>query len=309
VKRYAPRMMTTDVNDLNPLNAQRRFFAEEVQAVGNVRTSALVGALARVPRERFLPPGPWLIRGESDFGGPARLTADADPRRILHNIVVAIDPARQLFNGQPSTLALWIDALGLRAGHHVLHVGCGLGYYSALIAECVGETGRVVAVDIDDTLAAGARTNLAIYPWAEARSATGVELGDETFDAILVNAGMTHPHDAWLHALRPGGRLVLPLTCAFPQAGPTLGKGIVVLITRSDQQQDDFADFAARLISFVAIYSAQSIRDSAMEALLAQAMRQMPFPNINRLRLDPHEPSASCWLHSDRFCLTLQTIA
>ncbi len=32
--------------------------------------------------------------------GP-RKTPDADPRHLYHNVSVAIDPARQLFNGAP----------------------------------------------------------------------------------------------------------------------------------------------------------------------------------------------------------------
>jgi len=42
-----------------------------------------------------------------------RTTADADPARVYHNIAVAIDPARQLFNGQPGTLGYWMDQLAL----------------------------------------------------------------------------------------------------------------------------------------------------------------------------------------------------
>ncbi len=50
------------------LTRRRRFFAEEVQAVCSIRTTALVDALAAVPREQFLRPGPWLIRGEVEVG-------------------------------------------------------------------------------------------------------------------------------------------------------------------------------------------------------------------------------------------------
>ena len=55
---------------------------------------------------------------DGDFMGGMRLraTPDADPARIHHNIAVAIDPARQLFNGQPGTLGVWIDALDLSPG-------------------------------------------------------------------------------------------------------------------------------------------------------------------------------------------------
>lgn len=188
---------------------RRRFFAEEIEILANLRTPALVDAFAAVPRERFLRPGPWLVHADSDFGfgRPARLTVDADPGRVSHNVAVAIDPSRDLFNASPSVVASFIDALALRPGDHVLHVGCGLGYYSAVMAQCVGARGRVVAIEVDAALAAEARANLASMAWVDAREGTGVELGAESFDAILVNAGMSHPHESWLRALRPGGRI------------------------------------------------------------------------------------------------------
>ena len=285
---------------------QRRFFAEEVQMVANLRTTRLIDAFATIPREAFLRPGPWLIRGEGDIGAPPRATPDADPRHLSHNIVVAIDPGRQLFNGMPSALGSWIDTLALQPGDHVLHVGCGLGYYSALMAHCVGERGRVVAIDVDESLVAEARANLSSYPHVEVRGGSGVDLhrDGDTFDAILINAGMTHPHVAWLDALRHGGRLILPLTCPFPQLGPTLGKGVVIAIADRGGPALD-----ARLLNFVAVYSAMGIRDPAMEEALGKAMMRNPMPAITQLRRDAHEPSAGCWFHQDTFCFSLASRA
>jgi protein-L-isoaspartate(D-aspartate) O-methyltransferase len=288
---------------MSDLVDRRQFFAEEIQAICNLQTDALVEALASVPREQFLSPGPWVIRGEGDLGGPPRLTRDDDPRHVYHNLSIAIDPERQLFNGGPSIVASWIDALAIRPGAHVLHVGCGLGYYSALIAQCVGPTGRVVAVEVDDALSAEARTRLALWPWVEVRHGDGTETTGESFDAILVNAGMTHPHEAWLAALNPHGRLLLPLTGTMPQMG-TVGKGIVVLISKSGAPGDTDA-FDVRVVStMVAIYSAVRIRDVKMNELLGKALMRGPFPTIKRLRRDGHEASSSCWLHGDRFCLS-----
>ncbi len=134
---------------MTDLTAQRRFFAEEIQVASNLQSAALVDALAAVPRERFLPPGPWTIRGEADFQSPPRLTPGADPRHVYHNVAIAIDPARVLFNGAPGLLALAIDALKLKPGDRVLHLGTGLGYYTAIMAHCVGPTGRVLGLDVD----------------------------------------------------------------------------------------------------------------------------------------------------------------
>jgi protein-L-isoaspartate(D-aspartate) O-methyltransferase len=125
------------------LTQYRRFSADEIEAVCKLQTRELVEAFATVAGIR------------------TRLTPDADPRRVYHNIAVAIDPSRQLFNGQPGTIGTWIDALGLASGARVLHVGCGLGYYTAVMACAVGQTGRVVAFEVDEALATEARQNRA----------------------------------------------------------------------------------------------------------------------------------------------------
>jgi protein-L-isoaspartate O-methyltransferase len=44
----------------------RRYFAEEIRAVANIRSEALIDAFAKVPREHFLGPGPWRIQGDRD---------------------------------------------------------------------------------------------------------------------------------------------------------------------------------------------------------------------------------------------------
>ena len=134
------------------LQSVRRWFAEELQYVARVRSPAVVQAFATVPRERFAGPGPWRIlspgRGEDYWS-----TEDADPRRLCHNVLVAIDETRRLNNGQPSLWAQLFDVLGLVAGDHVIHVGAGQGYYSAILAEIVGQTGHVTAIEkIDPVL-------------------------------------------------------------------------------------------------------------------------------------------------------------
>jgi protein-L-isoaspartate(D-aspartate) O-methyltransferase len=284
---------------------RRRFFAEELEAICNVRSPGLVDAFAAVPREQFLRPGPWTVLGDSGdgfmMGGPprTRTTADADPSRVYHNIAIAIDPARQLFNGQPGTLAVWLDVLGLAPGARVLHVGCGLGYYTAVMARCVGPSGRVVTYDVDESLASDARRNLASLEWVDVRHGDASDPLGETFDAILVNAGVTHPLDTWLDALAPGGRMLLPLTGTMPAMASTIGKGLAWLLTKQNA-----AELSARAVGVVAIYSAVGLRDDAVNARLGKAMMggPMQWNAVKRMRRDPHEPSASCWLHGPAWC-------
>jgi protein-L-isoaspartate(D-aspartate) O-methyltransferase len=281
------------------LATQRRFYAEELEAVCALRTPGLVDAFATVPRERFLPAGPWDVLSLSDYTPgavpSARKTVDAETRRVYHNIGIAIDPGRRLFNGHPGTLAPWIDALTLRSGSRVLHIGAGTGYYSAVMAHLVGPSGRLVAIEIDEALATAARANLASMPRVDVRHGDAAGATGETFDAILVNAGVTHPRDEWLDALPSGGRLALPLTVAM-QA--TIGKGFMLLVTRSDE-----ASFAVKPLGVVAIYSAVGLRDDALNIALGDAMRKQPWPTATRLRRDAHEAAASCWFHTDAWCL------
>jgi protein-L-isoaspartate(D-aspartate) O-methyltransferase len=144
------------------LERSRQYYAEELRAVTNLQSEALVRAFAKVPREHFLGPGPWQV------GAPAYWTTkDADPRRLYHNIVVAIDPSRYLNNGQPSFLAFLIDQLELKPGDSVVHVGCGTGYYTAIMADVVGFQGHVTAMEIDPGLAARAHSNLRCLPHVE----------------------------------------------------------------------------------------------------------------------------------------------
>jgi len=297
---------------MNDLAAYRRFYAEEIETVANLQTRALVEALADVPRERFLRPGPWAMLADQDFvsavasGSPAaparprtRTTFDADPRRVYHNVAIAIDPARSLFNGQPATLAAWLDALGLAPGARVLHIGCGLGYYTAVMAAAVGAGGRVVAFEVDEELAAGAQDNLASMPWVEVRHGDGSTPLDGAFDAVLVNAGVTHPLEHWLDGLAAGGRMVLPMTATMPAMGSTIGKGLALLLTKHD-----VAELAVRMIGFVAIYSAVGVRDEGLNASLGKALMGGPaqWQRITRLRRDIHEPSSACWLHGPTWC-------
>jgi protein-L-isoaspartate(D-aspartate) O-methyltransferase len=304
------------------LALRRRFFAEELQAICNVRSPGLVDAFAAVPRERFLTPGPWTVLGDAGdgfmMGGPPkhRTTPDADPAHVYHNVAIAIDVERQLFNGQPGTLAVYLDALDLAPGKRVLHVGCGLGYYTAVMAHAVGSTGRVVAFEVDESLASTARQNLASVPWVDVRHGNASGALDGAFEAILVNAGMTHPLDTWLDALMVGGRMMLPLTGTMPPTplqrgsragdagiGPTIGKGLSWLLTKEDEMR-----LATRPMGIVAIYSAIGLRDEAVNARVGKALMGGPtqWAAVKHLRRDPHEESSSCWLHGPTWCWSTQ---
>jgi protein-L-isoaspartate(D-aspartate) O-methyltransferase len=293
--RSKPRETTTS----SDLNLARQFYAEELRAVSDLQSEALVRAFAKVPREHFLGPGPWQVRSPGIEGYYA--TKDADPRRLYHNILVAIDATRNLNNGHPSFLASLIDRLEVKPVDHVIHVGCGTGYYTAIIAEVVGREGHVTAIEVDTQLAARACDNLHCFPNVKVIEGDGGDIDAGPADAILVNAGATHPRPVWLDSLRPGGRLILPLTVTDDADGS--GGGRVLKIIRQPE------GFAASFISGVGIFSCVGGRDTELNQRLKEAFERGDWKSVQSLRRDSHESTDSCWLHAENFCLSRLGVA
>lgn len=274
------------------LDTRRQFYAEELRAAVNLQSEALVKAFATIPREHFLGPGPWEVYFP---GFNWYRTTDADPKRLYHNVLVAIDGKRGINNGHPALLALFIDALELQEGEHIVHVGCGTGYYTAVMAEVVGRKGHVTAIEIDFELAERARSNLSHLPQVEVVQGDGGEHNPGPSDAILVNAGATHPRSVWLDSLRPGGRLILPLTSVGDEDGT---KGGVFKLRRQG------ASFAASFISRVAIFACQGARDPQLNEPLKRAFDRGNEKSVQSLRRDSHDANETCWLHTNHFCLS-----
>ena len=269
------------------LSAARRSYAEELKYVAHIKSDALVRAFAKVQREKFLGPGQWRISwGQEDW-----TTEDDDSKHLYHNILVAIDPARGLNNGQPGFLAYLIDALELKAGEHVAHIGCGTGYYSAILAEVVGKKGRVTSVEIDQKLAARAKRNLTPWRQVSVVAADGSRCRLDSVDALLINTGATHPAANWLNALASGGRMVLPLTAENKS-------GSVLKVTRLT------SGYSARFIGAVGIFPCAVARSRRAKDQLKAAFQSGKQNTVRSVRRDQHKPNRMCWLHGKDFCLS-----
>jgi len=142
------------------LRIVRAAYAKQVLAAAGVDDARLVQAFAAIPREDFLGPGPWLVRRWlRDYMS----TPDADPVYLYTDDLVALVPARGVNNGQPSLHAHLIHQALPAVGQHVVHVGTGTGYCTAILAHLVGPSGRVTGIEYDGSLAARARASLAPY--------------------------------------------------------------------------------------------------------------------------------------------------
>jgi protein-L-isoaspartate(D-aspartate) O-methyltransferase len=287
----------TSQPSLPSVEQYRRFYAEEIRAVAGLsQQPLLIEAFAQVPREKFLGPTPWQIYGEL-YMQPGNYREVYDPREVYHNVTIALKKAQSLNNGQPGALAAWIGALQLAPGQRVFHIGCGTGYYTAIMTLVVGPEGAVVAAEIEQDLAEQAAAALREYPNVAVHARDGANLDSGRCDAIFVNAGVTHPHLPWLQCLNDGGRMVLPLTA--PMA-PGLGKGLMIRITRRQDR------FTAEVLSMVAIYSSTSVRDPALIPQIHRAFESRELLKMKSVRVDPHEPVDTCLVHAPAVCVSTQ---
>lgn len=178
----------------------RDFHAERSELVSSLRRRGYVSkpevaeALAKVPREEFL---------------PARLRDEA-----------YVDTPLPIGCGQtisaPHMVAMMAEALDLRPGHRVLEVGGGSGYHAAVAAELVSPGGHIFTVERIEELADFARDNIQRTGYADrvtvVLSDGSVGLPDQApFDRIFVACGAPSVPAPLKEQLKDGGLMLVPV--------------------------------------------------------------------------------------------------
>ena len=120
-----------------------------------------------------------------------------------------------------------IDALHLQPGQTVLNLPCGTGQNLKLLQQSLGNTGRIIGIDLSEGMLDKARRKVVENEWlnvelikASANQTNtlwaAAHLGiPAPFDAILCDLGLSgfpewqHIIDNLLALLRPGGRFVI----------------------------------------------------------------------------------------------------
>jgi protein-L-isoaspartate(D-aspartate) O-methyltransferase len=198
----------------------RREMVEKAIAGRGVRSSLVLNAMAKVPREAFLPE---QLR---------EFAYEDAPLPIAEGQTIS----------QPYIVAYMTEALDLQGGERVLEIGAGSGYAAAVLAEIAGE---VYTVERIGQLAEKAATRLADLGYENIH----VLHGDGTrgwpehapYDAIIVAAGGPKIPDALKHQLKIGGRLVIPVG-----DDPKIQELIrVTRFSESKYRQEDLATFVS----------------------------------------------------------------
>ena len=226
------------------LEERRRRYAADIMRSTGAENARVEEAFASVPREAFLTPPPWRIFSP---GGVIEKNT-SDPADLYDDVLVVLDRAKGINNGQPSLHAAWISAVDPQPGETALHIGIGAGYYTAILAQLVGPEGAVHAYEIEKALARLARKHLAVLPQVRVHATSGVKADLPAADVIYVNAGATAPDAAWLSALKPEGRLIFPWQ-------PMGGGGITLLVRRTAA---GFAATPTMAVGFIGCVGAQA---------------------------------------------------
>jgi protein-L-isoaspartate(D-aspartate) O-methyltransferase len=175
----------------NAHQERRRVMVEEQLKKRGIKSQAVLRAMGKVPRHRFVP---GFLRNLAYTDGPLPIGAGQTI-------------------SQPYIVALMTDLIDPRPAMRVLEIGTGSGYQAAVLAECVGEVATIEVVpELGKT--AGALLRELGHRNVQVRIGDGYEGWPERapFDAILLTAA---PPDRipqpLLDQLKVGGRLVAPV--------------------------------------------------------------------------------------------------
>jgi protein-L-isoaspartate O-methyltransferase len=187
-----------------------------------------------VPRSRFLPdliwpfiaPGEYQAVDRAAEPGAWQQWADADQA-----IVTQWDDGNHTGQGpgrvatssssQPSLVAEMLTDLDPQPGEHVLDIGAGTGWTTALLASRVGP-GNVIGIEIDPAMATAAAQRLGAAG-IDAEIITGnADHGwapDAPYDRLQATYAIRQLPPAWIGQTRPGGTIVAPWRTDFTHPG------------------------------------------------------------------------------------------
>jgi protein-L-isoaspartate(D-aspartate) O-methyltransferase len=276
---------------MGPTKDYRTKFAQHVTDIAGVNpiNQKLIAAFSTVRREDYLGPGPWEIRTKEGY------TATDDVSLLYQDVLVALDSKEKINNGQPSLHASCLDALQIKAGDTILHIGAGTGYYTAILAELTGMSGSVHAYEINAELSERALDNLKARNNIKVQDCSGTVGTLPECNVIYVNAGVTGPPASWFNALKPQGRIIFPLTS-------TLGSGGMLLLERVDETR-----YSAGFTGAASFIPCIGARDEILAFSLANKFNDGGAQDVKSL-LRGSSPDETCWISGDGWWLSTKPV-
>ncbi|MGH3825307.1 MAG: methyltransferase domain-containing protein [Pseudonocardiaceae bacterium] len=114
---------------------------------------------------------------------------------------------------QPSLAVRMLNELAVTNNSHILEIGTGTGYLTALLCHRVGAN-NITSIDIDPELVDSAGRLLAELGYTPTLVTADAILGypdQAPYDRVLGTAAVDRIPDSWIDQTRPGGRIVTPL--------------------------------------------------------------------------------------------------
>lgn len=147
----------------------------------NVVDDALLDILSSIPRDQFVP--------------------EAYRELAYADMNIPLSESRSMLT--PSMEAILLDALAIEKGEHVLEIGTGCAYLTALLYEA---SGSVVTLDDTDYVRPEIRNRLAHVNFQTGDAMNGWQ-GMPPVDVIVLNGSIEELPDGMLDHLKPGGRM------------------------------------------------------------------------------------------------------
>jgi protein-L-isoaspartate(D-aspartate) O-methyltransferase len=169
--------------------ARRQMIADQLQRRG-IADSRVLAAMNKVPRE-------WFVRPR-------------EVREAYADRALSLDCGQTI--SQPYIVALMTEALEVTGTEHVLEIGTGSGYQTAVLCELAG---RITSVERHAQLSNQAAEKLKSLNYINCEFMVGDGThgwaANAPYDRIIVTAGAAHTPQALIDQLADGGILVIPI--------------------------------------------------------------------------------------------------